>query len=38
MDIDKMNTNLEANLFNKEGFEFSRVSKNHYRLTFVTNY
>ena len=34
MDIDKMNTNLEANLFNKEGFEFSRVSKNHYRLTF----
>jgi hypothetical protein len=34
MDKDKMNTNLEVNLFNKEGFEFSRVCKNHYRLKF----
>jgi hypothetical protein len=34
MDSDKTNNNLETSLFNKEGFEFSRVSKNHYRLTF----
>jgi hypothetical protein len=35
MDIDKMNTDLEAVLFDKEGFKFVRIKKNNYKLTFV---
>ena len=30
-----MNTDLEAVLFDKEGFKFVRIKKNNYKLTFV---
>jgi hypothetical protein len=35
MDLDKTDTNLETVLFDKEGFKFSRIKKNHYNLIFT---
>ena len=35
MDLDKTETNLETVLFDKEGFKFSRIKKNHYNLIFT---